>query len=65
MEVFTLTPILIFNKQKLKNAGFNLHEQLDSPYEGVTHEVVISSLGIDPIPVILLEERLKIIRQAT
>ena len=50
------------DEQKLKNAGFDLDESEDKHYEGVTHEITLPIPGIDPIPVILLEDYLKKIR---
>ena len=45
--------------QKLKDNGFDLDTSPNSPYEGVTHEISLSTPGIDPIPVILLEDLVK------
>ena len=52
------------DEQKLKDAGFILEDRLDEPYEGVTHELSFPTSGMDPIPIILLEDRLKIIKTA-
>ena len=52
------------DKQKLKDADFTLDDRLDKPYEGVTHELTFPTSGMDPIPVILLEDRLNIIKSS-
>ena len=51
------------DEQKLKDSNFDLEIKWDDPYDGVTHELSVPVPGIDPIPVILLEEWLKKIRE--
>ena len=51
------------DEQKLKDSNFDLYTKWDDPFDGVTHELTVPVSGIDPIPVILLEERLKKIRE--
>ena len=47
------------DKQKLKDANLELEAQEDTPFNGVTHAVTLPVPGIEPIPVILLEDLLK------
>ena len=51
------------DEQKLKDSSFDLNDKWDDPFDGVTHELSTPVPGIDPIPVILLEERVKKIRE--
>ncbi|MGQ7301312.1 ATP-binding protein [Marinobacter nauticus] len=45
------------SEQKLKDSLFELDVAEDPPYEGVTHQLRFPpQVGIDPVPVILLEE---------
>ena len=52
------------DEQKLKDAGFALDEVSGVPLDGVTHELSFPIPGMDPIPVILLEDLVKKLRGA-
>lgn len=52
------------NRQKLKDAGFDLDSVNDHAYHGVTHELDLpAAIGVDNIPVILLEDFIRKLRE--
>ena len=53
------------DQQKLKDAGFDLDSVNEHTYHGVTHELDLpAAIGIDNIPVILLEDFIRKLRES-